>query len=487
MGNLFSGTAWIGWILMLIIIILSVVVTIAQQKVKPLSVIPKAIIFILIGAIFAGGGYYNDWFFGADEKQAWGVMTYFAMMSSGYLLFMAAFGINFKELKEYGTSAIMMGILPCFFEGIIIGSLLLPFVSDAGPTTTFENSWAFSYCTGFAIAAATPGIIIPMLSKFIKEGYGRHHKLNEIVIIGAALDDVTALIMFIIFFSIGSTGGKIDGVMFAQIPVHLIISMIIGVFFAFVFSFGSKKVRNWKGEQAKLGKILTISFLFLSVFACIELALWTQTKDVQDATKHWVEVDFFVLLLAYGLACSYWMKNEKISNEEVEVNKTMTMSLVTYWALIGSGIVFVNAGSPFVWGALGQWQTYVMIPMILFALVVGRYIGATISLYNKEKFAWNDRVFATMAFFPKGTSTAACIGYILSKVSQIEDPEIGRILSDEIIPNIILPAALGAILVTIPIGEFVVSKTNHRLQRKTKPGEEKPKIKFKEAFDWKNK
>jgi NhaP-type Na+/H+ or K+/H+ antiporter len=76
---------------------------------------------------------------------------------------------------------------------------------------------------GFALAAATPGIIIPMLNKFKNNSYSKHNKLNEIIIIGASIDDVTALSFFVVFISMASPAGEVGiGTIIAQVPVKLI-------------------------------------------------------------------------------------------------------------------------------------------------------------------------------------------------------------------------------------------------------------------------
>jgi hypothetical protein len=57
--------------------------------------------------------------------------------------------------------------------------------------------------TGFAIAAATPGIIIPMISKFKGQGYSKKSGVLDSVVVGASLDDITAIALFLVFYNLG--------------------------------------------------------------------------------------------------------------------------------------------------------------------------------------------------------------------------------------------------------------------------------------------
>jgi hypothetical protein len=42
-------------------------------------------------------------------------------------MFMAGYGLNTKQLAKMGPSPILMGIIPCLFEGFVVGGLIIGF------------------------------------------------------------------------------------------------------------------------------------------------------------------------------------------------------------------------------------------------------------------------------------------------------------------------------------------------------------------------
>ena len=81
----------------------------------------------------------------------------------------------------------------------------MPLFIEAGAGLDTITAIMFSLSIGFAMAAATPGIIIPKMIDYAKGGYGAKNNTPKMVIAGSTLDDLTALMGFLLFGIIGAS------------------------------------------------------------------------------------------------------------------------------------------------------------------------------------------------------------------------------------------------------------------------------------------
>lgn len=328
------------------------------------------------------------------------------------ILTRAGLTLNLADLKKVGRPAILMCFIPACFE--ILGVIALApvlfgiYVVEAG-------------ILGAVLAAVSPAVIVPRMIRMIEEGYGSKKAIPQMILAGASVDDVFVIVVFTSFLSL-EQGGKVSFMKFAGIPISIVLGIFVGYMVAIALTFLFKRVHI--RDSIKVLILLSISFLFLSL---------------ETAIKVYIPFSGLIAIMAMGVGLlqRYEVLAKRMS---VRYNQLWVAAEVVLFVLVGATVNLkyaVSAGPKailLVVGALGF-----------------RMIGVFICMM-RTKLNWKERCFCMLAYVPKATVQAA-IGSI---------PLASGLNCGELV----LTVAVIAILLTAPIGAFLIDYSYKRLVEK---------------------
>ena len=325
------------------------------------------------------------------------------------ILTRAGLSLDLSGLKKIGRPAVLMCFVPASFE--IIGILI--FAPKLMGLTTLEAA-----IMGAVLAAVSPAVVVPRMVKLMDEGYGTREGIPQLILAGASVDDVYVIVLFSTFVSMMQGGGT-SVIKFINIPISIALGIAIGLVagVALAFLFAKIHIR----DTAKVLIILSISLLlvaaegamttaitFSSLISIMFVGVGLQRKRPEAARrlsakygKLWVGAEVFLFVL---------------------VGATVN---ITYLSHVGLKALIVIAGA-LVFRMLG-----------VFVCLLGT------GLRRKEK------LFTMMAYTPKATVQAAIGGIPLA---------LGFACGDTV-----LTAAVLAIVLTAPLGAFVIDFSYRKL------------------------
>lgn len=328
------------------------------------------------------------------------------------ILTRAGFGLDLSGLKKLGRPALMMCFVPASLE--LLGMLLI------GPKllglTLLEAA-----ILGSVLAAVSPAVVVPRMVRLMDEGYGTAEGIPQLILAGASVDDVYVIVLFSTF--IGMAQGKSISVMsFVNIPISIAAGIGLGVLCGYGLArfFRAVHIR----DTLKILIILSVSFLLVSA---------------EDALKTPVTFSALIAIMFIGVALQRF-RGIVAARLSLKYNKLWVGAEVFLFVLVGATVnihYLANVG-------------FSAVLAIVLALVF-RMFGVFLCLLGTG-FNRNERLFTMMAYTPKATVQAAIGGIPLS---------IGLACG-----NIVLTAAVLAIVLTAPLGAFAIDLTYKKFLRK---------------------
>lgn len=328
------------------------------------------------------------------------------------ILTRAGLSLDISDLKKVGRPAVLMCFVPAAAEilGTIVLAPLLLYVSvlDAA-------------IIGSVTAAVSPAVVVPRMIRLTDEGYGRDKSIPQLILAGAAVDDVFVIVVFTALTALASTG-EISAMSFCSIPISIVLGVVLGCGAGLLVTLFFKKIHI--RDSVKILIILSISFLLL---------------EVQNSLEGIVPVSGLLAIMTMGIVIKqkYDVLAKRLS---AKYNKLWLGAEVFLFVLVGATVDMkyaVSAGTAAV------------------ALVVGalvfRMAGVALALV-KTNLNRKERLFCMLAYTPKATVQAA-IGSIPLSMGL----ECG---------NTVLTVAVLAILITAPFGAICVDSLHKKLLRK---------------------
>ncbi len=169
------------------------------------------------------------------------------------ILTRAGLSLDAADLKKNGRPAVLMSFVPACAE--ILGTVILaPLLLDV---TVLEAA-----VMGSVLAAVSPAVIVPRMIGLMEKGYGRKHRIPQLLLAGASVDDVFVIVVFTAFTSLASTG-RVSFARFLQIPLSIVTGIAAGAAAgsALVIFFKKFHMR----DSVKILIILSLSFLLLEL------------------------------------------------------------------------------------------------------------------------------------------------------------------------------------------------------------------------------
>ena len=276
----------------------------------------------------------------------------------------------------------------------------------------------------FIIAAVSPAVVVPQMLRLKELGFGQNKEVPTLVLAGASIDDVVAITIFGAFIKIAQKStDSLIGQLF-NIPLSIITGILAGAIVGFLLHFVYQKIKMRATKQAL-------------VFIAGAIILF------------WMEHDLNLPLASLlGVMTIGFVILEKDSNVATKLaakfNKIWVFAEIILFVLIGAAVktsVMLDAG---------------LIGLAILALgLIARSIGVWAALIGSE-LNKKEKLFCSFAYLPKATVQAA----------------IGATPLALGLPHgeIILAIAVLSIIVTAPLGAFLIRGSAPILLKKTDNG-----------------
>jgi len=329
------------------------------------------------------------------------------------ILLRAGLSLDLKDLAKVGRPAFLMSFLPALFEiGAIV--LIAPYLLNI--------SILDAAILGSVLAAVSPAVVVPRMLHLMEHSYGHKNKIPQLIMAGASLDDIFVIILFTSFITLRQ-GQSVDLSILSSLPISILTG--IGLGFALGYSIVIIFKRIHMRDTVKVLLLLSMSFLLLGLEK--DINLFIPYSALLSVMSLGISILRFYPVLAHRITSKF--------------SKIWVGAEVFLFILVGA-VVDLSSLQSYAW----------VIILVLFIGLIIRFIGVQVSLF-KSKLTLNERLFTGIAYIPKATVQAA-IGSIPLSLG----------LSSG---NIILSAAVLAILITAPLGAIGIDRFASRLLSKS--------------------
>lgn len=324
------------------------------------------------------------------------------------ILTRAGLSLDINDLKKVGRPAILMCFVPACFEmtGMIILAPLL-----------LHISYIEAAVMGAVIAAVSPAVIVPKMLKLMDEGYGVNKSVPQMILAGSSVDDVFVIVMFSVFTGLAQ-GNGVSAVSFIRIPVSIILGILIGMAAGTILAIYFKKIHI--RDTVKVIIFLCISFLLVTA---------------EDRFSDIIPFASLIAVMCIGIALQRNRKEAAV-RLSVKFNKLWVCAEVILFVLVGATVNISYAISAGISAVI-----------LIFGVLLFRMAGVFVCMI-KTKLNMRERLFCVISYMPKATVQAAIGGVPLS---------MGLACG-----NIVLTVAVLAIIITAPLGAFLIDLTYKR-------------------------
>lgn len=328
------------------------------------------------------------------------------------ILMRAGLNLQISDLKKVGSSALLMCFVPASFE--ILGLMILAPIF-------LHLDLLNAAILGTVLAAVSPAVVVPLMLRLMDEGYGTKEGIPQLIMAGASMDDVYVIVLFTSLLTLAKSG-EFNALSLLRIPTSILFGIVSGIVLGYVL--------------CKLYRLLKLptGIELASMFA-IGMVLITIERIMTGM------IGFSGLLAIMALTATIrHIKPEMADKYSAVLAKLWQPAEIFLFALVGASVRIDYALS----------FGLVVLVVIILALVF-RMLGVYLSIM-KTKFNMKERIFTMGAYLPKATVQAAIGGLAL---------ETG-LASGELI----LTAAVTAILFTAPLGAIFISLTYRNFLQK---------------------
>ena len=325
------------------------------------------------------------------------------------ILTRAGLSFDLAELKKNGRSAIMLCFVPALFEivGYIVFGLWL-----------LDIPWNDAAIMGCVMAAVSPAVIVPRMLKLKEEGYGTNKGIPQMIMAGASADDIFVIVLFTSLIALPSEKGFDLGILW-KVPCSIILGIGAGLLFGWLFARFFKKVHI--RDSIKVIILICFSIFFISVENLIENA-----------------IPFSGLLAVIAMSAMLYRNHGACAKRlSVKYNKLWLVAEIFLFVLVGAEVdvrFALQAGA-------------VIIAVMALAMIF-RLVGVWLCVIG-TKLTAKERLFCMIAYMPKATVQAAIGAIPLS---------MGLACGQTV-----LTAAVLAILITAPVGAFLIDMLYKKL------------------------
>ena len=321
--------------------------------------------------------------------------------------------LNLQELKKVGRPAILMCFIPATFEIIAVG---------IASHYLLGLTWFEGFLLGSVLGAVSPAVVSPRMIKLIDQGY-THNFIPQIILGGASADDTYTIIIFYAFLGIVEKG-TFNGLSVALIPLTIISGIALGIIFGLALAILYKKT----------SLPLVINIL---IFFSISLLL----LGIEELLKTYFDISALIAIMVMGMIVLLKLPT-KAQELSKGYNNLWKFFEILLFVLVGAAVDFRYIIKS------GGFGILVLIIGLFF-----RSIGVYLCLLG-TKLSFKERIFCIFAYLPKATVQASIGGIALS---------LGLPCGATV-----LAIAVLAIVITAPIGGFLIDTFGKRFLTKNK-------------------
>lgn len=325
------------------------------------------------------------------------------------ILTRSGLSLNVSELKKVGRPIILMCFVPACFE--ILGVYLIA-------PKLLGISKIDALIMGAVVSAVSPAIIVPRMINIIDKGYGTKKSIPQMILTGVSVDDVFVIIMFTSFLGL-SIDGTMNYMDIINIPISIITGLLLGFVIGYILVKFFKKAHM--RDSVKVLILLSISFLLL---------------EFEDKMSDIIAISGLLSIMSMGVTIKNFYP-DVAKRLQTKYNKLWVFSEIILFVLVGS---MINLSYVKVVGVSAVF-------IVIFALCF-RMFGVYLSLI-KTHFNISEKLFCGISYIPKATVQAGIGSIPLS---------LGLASGESI-----LTVAVLSILITAPLGAFLIDKTYKKL------------------------
>ncbi|MGD1821513.1 MAG: cation:proton antiporter [Pleomorphochaeta sp.] len=324
------------------------------------------------------------------------------------ILMKAGLSLDINDLKKVGRPAILLCFVPASFE-IIAYLLIAPKLLNI---PLLEAG-----IIGSVMAAVSPAVVVPAMTRFIEEKRGTNKAIPQMMLAGSSADDVYCIVIFTALVTLAK-GGEVHATALLNVPISMVSGIILGV------ASGEILVRFFKKfhmrDTVKVLLLLSISFLFISLEAFL---------------KGRLPLSGLLAIISLGLTIKahYPILSDRLTPK---FSKLWVGAEILLFVLVGA---LVNV-------EYATHAGFALIIMIFLGLIF-RTVGTFIAT-SKTGLTKKERAFCLFSELPKATVQAAMGGLPLA---------LGLACG-----NMVLTFAVIGILITAPIGSFLINFAGNR-------------------------
>lgn len=325
------------------------------------------------------------------------------------ILTRAGLTLDINDLKRVGRPAILMCFVPATFE--LAGMLLLA-------PRILGISLLEAAIMGAVVAAVSPAVVVPKMIKLIDEGYGTKKSIPQLILAGASVDDVYVIVLFSTFTGLAK-GDRVSAMSFINIPLSVVLGIALGIASGWLLAVYFKKVHV--RDTIKVIIVLSISFILVSA---------------ENALSTPITFSALIAVMFMGIALSRY-RNQTAVRLSGKFNRLWVGAEVVLFVLVGASVDIgyaLSAGA----GAV----------ILIFGVLIFRIAGVFVCLTGTN-LNMKERLFCMLAYTPKATVQAA-----IGSVPLAMGLSCG---------SIVLTVAVLAILITAPLGAFMIDLTYKKL------------------------
>ncbi|OPZ77757.1 MAG: potassium/proton antiporter [Alphaproteobacteria bacterium ADurb.Bin438] len=364
--------------------------------------LPSLIGMLLTGIIL------GPYFLNLIDKSILNISSELRQVALIIILTRAGLALDVDVLKKVGRSALLMCFVPACFEILAFAYFAPKFLGV---------SLIEAVLMGSVVAAVSPAVIVPKMLQLIDEKYGKNKGIPQMIMAGASVDDVFVIVIFSSFLSLAS-GGNVSVSSFAQIPSSIILGVLLGVISGFILNKFFKKFHL--RDTAKVIMILSISFLLVAF---------------EHLIKDYIMISSLLSIMAIG-ATIQRLRGELAIRLQAKYNKLWVFAEILLFVLVGATVDLNYAKS-----------AGIIAIILIFTALIFRMMGVIACMLNSE-LNLKERSFCMIAYMPKATVQAAIGGLPLS---------MGLACG-----NVVLTVAVLSVIITAPLGSFLIDLTYKR-------------------------
>lgn len=326
------------------------------------------------------------------------------------ILIKAGLTLDLLDLKKVGRPAILLSFLPALFE-IIAYTFFAPLILGI---TRLEAA-----LMGSVLGAVSPAVVVPRMVDYIENGYGTKKGIPQMILAGASCDDIFVIVLFTSFMGM-NLGENLSVSQFLNVPFSIILGIILGILFGFILMSIFKKIKISN----------TIRIILILGFSLFLIASEIWLEDT-------IPVSGLLAVVSMAATIKFKLDKDSTTNISKAYGEIWKFAEILLFVLVGAAVDIrftLNAG-------------YLAVIMIFIALAI-RTIGVFFSLL-KTSLNSKEKIFCVISYIPKATVQAA-----IGSIPLSSGLETG---------NIILSVAVLSIIITAPIGAFLMDANYQKI------------------------